>query len=277
MKKRRTSGAWSSRVRFSGASSGAAHRDWYRAFADLYDAWANPVWTARTVEFLDRQFRRRGVREVVDVACGTFAIDLRLAKRGHEVVGRDLSPEMVRVGQRAARRAGIPADVAVGDMRTLRLGREFDAVLCIGTAFNYLTEPRDVRRAFRTFRTLLRPGGLLVLDLTNFDAWIHDPMNARTEVDRRTTSGARIAIFGFNDQTPARTLHIARFLTVVQVGHRIDVRFDEAPLKVWSKEALSRALRIQDFRPVEWWGDLAVGRRYRRASSPRLVAVAKRL
>jgi len=277
MKERRRSSAWSSRVRFSGASSEAAHADWYRAIADLYDAWANPAWTARTVEFLDRQFRRHGVQDVVDVACGTFAIDLRLAKRGYEVVGRDLSPEMVRVGRRAARQADIPADVATGDMRTLRLGREFDALLCIGTAFNYLTEPRDVRMAFRTFRTLLRPGGLLVLDLTNFDAWIDDPMNARTEIDRRTPSGTRIAIFGFNEQTPAKTLHIARFLTVVQRGRSIDVRFDEAPLKVWSKEALSRALRTQDFRPVEWWGDLAVGARYRRKSSPWLVAVAKRL
>lgn len=277
MRARRKSSAWSSRVRFSGASSGAAHAGWYRAFADLYDAWANPPWTARTVEFLHRRFRRHGVEDVVDVACGTFAIDLRLAKRGYEVVGRDLSPEMVRVGRRAARQADIPADVATGDMRTLRLGREFDALLCIGTAFNYLTEPRDVRMAFRTFRTHLRPGGLLVLDLTNFDAWIDDPMNARTEIDRRTPTGTRIAIFGFNEQTPAKTLHIARFLTVVQRGRSIEVRFDEAPLKVWSKGTLSRALRVQDFRPVEWWGDLAVGARYRRKSSPRLVAVAERL
>ena len=276
MKGRRKSSAWSSHVRFSGASSGASHGGWYRAIAGHYDALANPVWMERTVDFLDHQFRRHGVKDVVDVACGTYAIDLRLAKRGHEVVGRDLSPEMVRMGRRAAREAGIRADVAVGDMRTLRLGREFDAAMCIGTAFNYLTEPKDVRTAFRTLRNLLRPGGLLILDLTNFDAWIDAPMNARLESDLRTSSGTRIAIFGFNDQTPAKTLHIARFLTVVQRGRKIEVRFDEAPLKVWSKESLSRALRIQGFRPVAWYGDLAVRATYRRAHSPRLVALATR-
>ncbi|HYS71377.1 MAG TPA: class I SAM-dependent methyltransferase, partial [Thermoplasmata archaeon] len=205
-----------------------------------------------------------------------FAIDLRLAKRGYEVVGRDLSPEMVRVGQRAIRDAGVRADVAVGDMRTLHLGRHFDAVVCIGTAFNYLTEPRDVRMAFRTFWKLLRPGGILVLDVTNFDAWLDDPMNTRTEIDRQTPSGTRIGIFAFNDQTPGKTLHIARFLTVVQQGRQIEVRFDEAPLKVWSKKALGRALRVQGFRPVLWYGDLAVGASYRRRRSPRLVAVATR-
>src|SRR2546422_10813749 len=114
MKEPRKSSAWSSHVRFSGASSGAAHRGWYRAVADHYDAIANPLWTARTVEFLDRKLSRAGAKSVIDVACGTFAIDLRLMRRGYEVVGRDLSPEMVHVGRRAAHQARREADLAGG-------------------------------------------------------------------------------------------------------------------------------------------------------------------
>jgi len=252
MRGRRRSSASSSRVRFSGASSGAAHRQWYRAIADHYDGFANPVWMGRTEVFLDRLFRRHGIGNAVDVACGTFAIDLRLAKRGYEIVGRDLSPDMIRVGRRALRMAG----------------------LCLGTAFNYLAEPRDVRLALRSFRHLLRPGGLLVLDLTNFDAFIDRPMNVRTEMDYRTSDGTRIGIFGFNDQNPSKTVHIARFLTVVQRGRDIRIGFDEAPLKVWRKEGIARALAREGFRLVEWWGDLRVGSQYRRKTSPRLVVVA---
>ena len=274
MRGRRRSSASSSRVRFSGASSGAAHRQWYRAIADHYDGFANPVWMGRTEVFLDRLFRRHGIGNAVDVACGTFAIDLRLAKRGYEIVGRDLSPDMIRVGRRALRMAGLRADLGVADMRTLRVRRKFDAVLCLGTAFNYLAEPRDVRLALRSFRHLLRQGGLLVLDLTNFDAFIDRPMNVRTEMDYRTSDGTRIGIFGFNDQNPSKTVHIARFLTVVQRGRDIRIGFDEAPLKVWRKEGIARALAREGFRLVEWWGDLRVGSQYRRKTSPRLVVVA---
>lgn len=278
MKERRKSSAWSSRVRFSGSSSAAAHRDWYRAIAEHYDAFSRPDWNAHTRDFLDRLFRRRGpIADVLDVACGTFRIDLDLIRRGYRVVGRDLSPDMVRVGRRTLQRARVPADLAVGDMRTLHLGRTFDAVLCLGTAFNYLLEPADVRRAMKALRGHVRPGGLLVLDLTNFDAWIDDPMNARLEVDRRAFDGTRIAVFGFNEQSPGKMVHVARFLTVSQRGRDIDVRFDEAPMKVWSKATIGRALRTYGFRPAEWWGDLAVGARYRRKASPRLVVVATRM
>jgi len=278
MKGPRKSRGSSSHVRFLGSSSAPSHRGWYGAIAGHYDALYDPKRNAKAAEFLDRAFRRQGgVADVLDPACGTFRIGMGLLRKGYGVVGRDLSPDMVRVARRALERARMTADVRVADLRALRLDREFDAVVCVGTAFNYLVEPRDVRLAMTAFRRHLRRGGFLVLDLTNFDAWIDHPTNARAEVDVRARDGTRIAIYGFNEQSPAKMLHYARLLTVLQRGHRIDVRFDEAPLKIWDKEALARSLRSHGFRVVEWWGDLAVGARYRRRSSPRLVAVAKRL
>ena len=228
--------------------------------------------------FLDRLFRRaRGITDVLDVACGTFSIDLGLVRRGYRVVGRDLSAPMIRVAHQALRAHHATADVKQADMRTLRLRQRFDAILCLGTAFNYLVEPGDVSRALRTFRRLLRPGGILVVDLTNFAAWIdRDPMNASAEIDVRGAGGSRIAVFSFNEQLPGMKVHIARFLTVVQKGKRIDLQLDEAPLKVWRKEDLAHTLRRMGFRPFEWWGDLTPGARYIRKRSPRLVSVAIR-
>ena len=274
MRGRRRSSGSSSRVRFSGATSGAAHGEWYRTIADHYDGLVNPVSRERTVDFLDRLFRRHRVARAVDVACGTFAIDLRLAKRGYEIAGRDLSPSLIRVARRSVRDAGHRADIAVGDMRTLRMDKKFDAVLCLGTAFNYLVEPGEVHRALRAFRGLLRPGGLLVLDLTNFDAFIDHPMNVLVQTDYRAPDGTRVGIFAFNEQNSSKTVHLARFLTLVQSGRAIDIAFDEAPLKVWRKEGITRALSSEGFRPVEWKGDLRIGAPYHRGKSSRLVVVA---
>ena len=49
----------------------------------------------------------------------------------------------------------------VGDMRTVRLGQTFDAVL-IHDAIAYLTTEDDLRAAFATARAHLRPGGLFL-------------------------------------------------------------------------------------------------------------------
>lgn len=268
-------------MRFWGSESGTAHRTWYRRIAEYYDsidAIQAPRRAMRAGWFLHDLFRRSStIKDVLDVACGTFSIDLPLAKRGYRLVGRDVSPHMIRMARRNVARAGVRADLGVADMRTLDLGRQFDAVLCLGSSFHYMTSAEDIRRAFGTFRRHLRPGALLVIDLANFDAWIRKPRNARVEADYRAPDGTRIAVFAFNDQNRSKTKHVARFITVLQHGRKIELEVDEAMLKVWTKDSFARALRSARFEPFEWWGDLAVGATYRHRVSSRLVAVARRL
>lgn len=263
-------------MRFLGSEGNRAHRGWYRLTAEYFASLYAPARDRNAAFALDSLFRRTGgIRDLLDVACGTFTIGLELAQQGYHVVGRDVSEDMIRVARRNLRDHDVTADVGRADMRNLRIPHRFDAVLCLGTAFNYLIEPAEVSLALRTFRSHLRPGGLLVLDLANFEAWIDDhPMNVRADVDFRGPDGTRIAVFAFNEQRNRRTIHLARFLTVMQRGKAIDIRFDEAPLKVWRKEPLSNRLRRAGFRSTEWWGDLRPGARYVRRQSLRLVSVA---
>ncbi len=278
MRGRRRSSGSSSRVRFLGSDRGHAHRAWYTTVADHYDHLYKPQRIARSYPFLQDLFRRRGpIRDILDVACGTLSLDLPLLKRGYRVTGIDASRDMLRVARHALAEAGLAAELRHGDLRSLDLRRPFDAIPCLGTAFNYLTEAADVRRAMTVFRRHLRTGGLLVLDLTNFDAWVRNPQNVRAEVDYRAPDGMRIAIFAFNEQERAKGIHHARFLTAIQRGSRIDIAFDEAALRIWRKESVDRLLRRSGFRPVEWWGDLRLGGRYERRKSPRLVSVAARV
>ncbi len=277
MKGRRRSSGSSSRVRFWGSEGDRAHRAYYRFLADHYDALYGEPRYRLAYPFLHSLFRRRGpVTDVLDVACGTFALDLPLVKRGYRVTGRDLSDDMIHVARRNLARAGRTADIGTGDMRTLQIHRSFDAVLCLGTAFNYLSNQEDVRRALRSFRRHLRPGGLLVLDLTNFEPWIRHPENARAEVDYRPDERTRLAIFAYNEQNPSKTVHLGRFLIVHEHDGRIDLALDSASMRVWTRATLADALTKSGFHPVEWHGDLRLGTKYRPRKSPRLVAVAER-
>jgi SAM-dependent methyltransferase len=277
MKGRPRSSGSSSPVRFWGSERGAGHERWYRAFAVHYDALYVGGRAERAGPFLQDLFRRRGpVADVLDVGCGTFALDLPLLRRGYRIVGRDFSAAMIRVARERLARARRTVDLAVADMRALDLGRNFDAILCLGTAFNYLTSRDDAARALRGFRRHLGPGGLLVLDLTNFAAWIRRPQNARAEVDYRAPDGTRIAVFGFNDQDTARGIHVARWLTVLSRRGRINVWFDEAPLRIWTRDGIRALLVETGFSPAEWWGDLRLGSRYVPSRSPRLVSVSVR-
>jgi SAM-dependent methyltransferase len=52
-----------------------------------------------------------------------------------------------------------------GDIRTLRLGRTFDAAICMFAVLGYQTSDADVAAALDTVRTHLRPGGWFAFDV----------------------------------------------------------------------------------------------------------------
>ena len=70
----------------------------------------------------------------------------------------DLSDAMLE----NSRKLNPGVDHHVGDMRTVRLGRKFDAVL-IHDAIAYLLSENDLRQAFSTARAHLEPGGVVVI------------------------------------------------------------------------------------------------------------------
>jgi hypothetical protein len=66
-------------------------------------------------------------------------------------------------------------------------------------------------------------------------------------MDYRARAGTRLAVYAFNGQDPRAGLHFARMITVVQRGRAIDLAFDEAAMRVWTKEGLSQVLRCERF------------------------------
>lgn len=100
-----------------------------------------------------------GARTLLDVACGTGA-HLDILRRWYSVEGVDASPEMLAVARR--RLPEVPLHAA--DMRTLELGRTFDAVTCLFSAIGYVTDPGEMRATIRRLAGHVAPGGVLIVD-----------------------------------------------------------------------------------------------------------------
>lgn len=75
-----------------------------------------------------------------------------------ELVLNDLRPEMLEV----SRKLCPEREHVCGDLRTLELGRRFDAVL-IHDVLMYLSAPEDIAAAIHTAKAHLKPGGVLLL------------------------------------------------------------------------------------------------------------------
>lgn len=96
---------------------------------------------------------------LLDVACGTGA-HLAELRRWYTVEGVDLSPAMLAVAK--TRLPGVPLQIA--DMRTLDLGKSFDAVICLFSSIGYVNDPAEMRSTIGRLAAHVAPGGVLILD-----------------------------------------------------------------------------------------------------------------
>lgn len=96
------------------------------------------------------------VRTVLDLGCGGGHVALHL-KDGRSMTLIDLSAQMLDV----SRRLNPDCAHVQGDMRTIRLGRQFDAVL-VHDAVDYVTSQDDLKSVIHTAFAHCRPGGLAV-------------------------------------------------------------------------------------------------------------------
>ena len=73
----------------------------YEQFALLYDELMNDVPYDKWVEFTEESLQQADMKEakILDVACGTGNVTLPLVQKGYDLIGVDLSEEMLTVAQ----------------------------------------------------------------------------------------------------------------------------------------------------------------------------------
>lgn len=107
---------------------------------------------------------------VLDVGCGAGRTTKPLAEMGFDVVGIDLSEEMIR----AARAIFPELDFRVSDATALEYpSDEFDYVLFSHNGIDYIHPESKRRQALEELRRVLRPDGILVFSTHN--SWYRFP------------------------------------------------------------------------------------------------------
>jgi len=115
---------------------------------------------------LRRLLRLRKGSRVADVPCGDGRISLELARAGCRVVGVDACEPSIRRARYRLRKAGLPGEYHVGDMRDLKLPREFNAVVNWWGSFGYFDDETN-GRVLEGFADILKPGGRVLVDQIN--------------------------------------------------------------------------------------------------------------
>jgi SAM-dependent methyltransferase len=129
------------------------------------------AWTDRTgaeVDRVEKILQPHGGERILDLACGSGRHSLELRKRGFEVVGADISAELIEIAHGEAAAADLELEFALTDLRDLTYEEEFDLVLNLNDgAIGYLESDEENRRSFEVISRALRPGGRNLVQLPN--------------------------------------------------------------------------------------------------------------
>jgi len=202
----------------------AAEGDQRRLYGDL--AWIWPIisppehYIEETEKFCKviREHSQTEVKPLLDLGCGGGHNDYTL-KKHFEVTGVDVSLPMLEL----ARRLNPEVNYSLGDMRTVRLGKTFDAVT-IFDSINYMLTVEDLRAAFVTAFRHLKPSGVF---LTLVEGSTERFQQNRTLCSTHSRDDIEITfIQSYYDPNPTDTTYEATFVYLIRRGGRLEIETD---------------------------------------------------
>jgi len=208
---------------------------------------------------------------LLDAGCGTGRYAHELARRGYAVEGVDRSPELIATARQPVRGHGNSLSFRVGDILALPAAR-YDGILCRGVLNDFVKD--DARRSvFVAFAAALRPRGVLILDVREWEAT--KERKRREPVFRKSVATDRgtLTFTSTTELDPERQqLLLSETHTLVNDAgeHSSDYRF---VMRCWTRSELESAFVRSGFGPVVWFG--AYDHAVHAGATDRLVAVAQ--
>jgi ubiquinone/menaquinone biosynthesis C-methylase UbiE len=141
----------------------------YSALADIYDVMMDHVdysgWTDYIFALCTKH--SHSPEHILECACGTGSFLLEFAKRGiKNPSGFDYSINMVNSAKKKLGKLPVDCNLFQADLTAIPVKKTFDTVLCFYDSINYLNNFKKVEFALRNMWSLVKPGGVLIFDIS---------------------------------------------------------------------------------------------------------------
>lgn len=139
----------------------------YSVFAQYYDVLTRNADYQKRADYLCDLLKhyQHDAGTILDLACGTGSLTLRLKQRGFDIFGVDNSIDMLTRAQQKANAAGENILFLHQQMQSIDLYGFVDTVICTLDSLNHLPMKIDVEQTFQRVSHFLVPGGLFIFDM----------------------------------------------------------------------------------------------------------------
>ncbi|SHH01442.1 class I SAM-dependent DNA methyltransferase [Tepidibacter thalassicus] len=143
----------------------------YKNFAFIYDKLMDDVDYNMWVNYIEDIIKKENVivKNILELACGTGNLTIPLAQKEYDIVGIDISEEMLDIARKKSLEQGIDIVFLNQDMRELDFEvYNLDCVLCACDGFNYILEEDDLKNVFKSIYSLLKNNGIFIFDISSY-------------------------------------------------------------------------------------------------------------
>ena len=158
----------------------------YESFARVYDTFMDDVPYEKWARFLTGYLKKNRIEEglVLDLGCGTGKMTRLLAEAGYDMIGVDISGDMLQMAREREVRSGQGILYLQQDMREFELYGTVRAVVSCCDCLNYILSEEELLRVFSLVNNYLDPGGLFLFDMNT-------PYKYRSLLGSRTFAESR--------------------------------------------------------------------------------------
>ncbi|MGB9597724.1 MAG: methyltransferase domain-containing protein [Candidatus Poribacteria bacterium] len=240
------------------------YKDWFGKEYLLVYPHRDESEAKKQINFLERYVNITKDEKILDLCCGNGRHSIELKKLGYDVIGIDLSEDLLDSARKKAFENNIDLKLIRCDMREIPYRNYFDLVVQFFTSFGYFETDEENQKVLSAISHSLKVNGRFLIDYLNPNYVVKNLI----EKDEKIISGLLIKQERWIDTAKQR---VNKKITIV-ADDKSSV-FNES-VRMYSLDEIKTMLKKSDLKLTDVYGDFD-GSEYS-SNSPRMILIGKK-
>jgi len=229
-----------------------ANQEIYEGFSEVYKTGKYPEFSEAMADLLPDildQFEVKG-KKLLDIACGEGTFAVKMAEKGYDVVGIDISPRQIKYAEEKDKEGKV--DFIIQDMRDLSFHEDFDIATCWYDSLNYILDKGELKRVFEGVHSALHENGIFVFDMNTIYV-MEEVWNEQTMVKEDSAKRFDMVEQNYDEEKKITSLKLTSFLREGDSWRKIEEVHRE---RGYSFEDLRDIFNRVGFKELASWKDI---------------------
>lgn len=241
------------------------YEEWFGEDYKLIYPHRNEEEAKEQVKFVSQHISIPEGAKVLDLCCGCGRHAVELMRLGYDVIGLDLSAELLDMACARADECGMDMEFIQCDMREIPYENHFDLIVNFFTSFGYFDDDADNQRVLSGISEALKPGGKFLMDYMNPDK-VASNLVKKDEKD--ISNGAHVIQERWIDESLHR---VNKKITMLKDGEESIYR---ESVRLYSYEEMKSMIAAAGLKLTHTYGDFT-GSHYSKDST-RMVLIGEK-